>query len=456
MADFFGPADAANAVTIRPADSRSFPSNDTFWRNCSSPTAEDGTDITAEALNTFAATLRNVVRMNGALAADPTQKIIAEVGNDDTMLVKSIQHLLQRMQPQFGSDTGTANNIILTLSPVPREYKAGMCVRPKIAFDVTGPTQINVNGLGWVPVVRPDGRPLVDGDMVKNMLPELVFDGSSFQLIGGGVKQLSAPLTYYVNGTTGSDTNAGTSSQPFKTIQRAIDVSSSFDANNFTVRINVADGSYASFVAGASLMRGFGRVEIIGNLANPAAVTISSSTGICCYFIGTQRTYVLGGVKVVATSTSGNGCGILADPGVQLGVYNMDFGYCAAYHIWSSRSMITLLGPADGVGASFINISGSAGYHIRASEGGVVGSRGPTLNITAAVTFFGFISLEMISHTTFTNTANFYAAINNPGNVTAGVKFSISGNSIANMNGAGINYFPGPSAGVVSSGGQYY
>src|ERR1035437_1871555 len=51
-------------------------------------------------------------------------------------------------------------------------------------------------------------------------------------------------LTFYVS-TSGSDSNDGTSGNPFATIQHAVDVACSYDYQNlYLPTINVADGTY--------------------------------------------------------------------------------------------------------------------------------------------------------------------------------------------------------------------
>src|SRR5262245_61186742 len=121
MSDILGPADAENSVTVRPGDTRTFASLDTWFEDCSSPTADDGTELQASWLNGVMAALRSLWRMNGTLA-DGGTKIVPEVGSDDDGLTKSVQQLFQRGKPIYAVDTGTKNNLVVALSPPLREY----------------------------------------------------------------------------------------------------------------------------------------------------------------------------------------------------------------------------------------------------------------------------------------------------------------------------------------------
>ena len=82
----------------------------------------------------------------------------------------------------FASDTGTANAILVALSPAPTSYTVGMLVRTKIAADNTGPTTINVNGLGLRPVTHTDLSALVKNDVRGGEMVQMQFDGTQFQL----------------------------------------------------------------------------------------------------------------------------------------------------------------------------------------------------------------------------------------------------------------------------------
>lgn len=81
MTDLLGPANAANSTTTRPTDARVFGGSDTFFKDCSSPTARDGTVLTASYLNGMLMQIRRAIRGMG----------ITENNADDDMLLKALQ-----------------------------------------------------------------------------------------------------------------------------------------------------------------------------------------------------------------------------------------------------------------------------------------------------------------------------------------------------------------------------
>jgi hypothetical protein len=80
MTDLLGPANAVNFTTLRPADTRIFPADDTYFKDCT-PGARDGTAIQAAFLNGMLMQVRRAIR----------GMAIAEDNADDDMLLKAIQ-----------------------------------------------------------------------------------------------------------------------------------------------------------------------------------------------------------------------------------------------------------------------------------------------------------------------------------------------------------------------------
>lgn len=81
--DIFGPA-SQNAVTVRPADSRTIAAIDTWFKNCSSAGAQDGTRIDAAFLNFMLGNMRAATRGMG----------VPDDAADDLLLLKAIQAAL--------------------------------------------------------------------------------------------------------------------------------------------------------------------------------------------------------------------------------------------------------------------------------------------------------------------------------------------------------------------------
>jgi hypothetical protein len=83
----------------------------------------------------------------------------------------------------FCVDTGSANALSVALTPPLTAYAQGVPLRVLVKTTNTGPTTINVNGLGNRPVVRSNGSALAADDLRANMIALLVDDGTRFQFV---------------------------------------------------------------------------------------------------------------------------------------------------------------------------------------------------------------------------------------------------------------------------------
>lgn len=182
MTDLLGfGTNASNVISTRAADTRVFGSGDTYAKDCTTPTAGDGTEIPASWGVGLMQQLRALIRGNGQTAA--LVNIVAEDNSNDGMAFQSMQNLVQRGQPRFGIDTGTADNLVIALTPALAEYKAGTSLKVKVLHDGTGAAaNITVNGLGTRNITRQDGSPLQLGDLPAGAVVTLDDDGTQFQL----------------------------------------------------------------------------------------------------------------------------------------------------------------------------------------------------------------------------------------------------------------------------------
>ena len=172
MADIFGPADATNAVTTRPADPRNFTATDTWFKNCTTPATPDGTAVEAEFYNEIIANLRGLARGNGNTAGGSP---VVAGDNSDGMLLAAVQHLAQRGLYGRAGDTGAVNALVVTLAPVPAELTDGMAIGVRALFTNTGPTTLTVNGVK-LPVRTPANAACVGGEVVVGAWQVYRFD----------------------------------------------------------------------------------------------------------------------------------------------------------------------------------------------------------------------------------------------------------------------------------------
>jgi hypothetical protein len=145
-------------------------------KDCTGPKANDGTKVRAAWLNAVIGQFRSLIRGNGNTGGGPA--VVTE-DNADDMALRAIQHLIQRGQTLYGVDSGSANALVVSLTPALAEYKAGLTLRIKAANANTGAATLNVNGLGAKAVVRRDGSILRDSDVVSGAVQEYIYDGTA-------------------------------------------------------------------------------------------------------------------------------------------------------------------------------------------------------------------------------------------------------------------------------------
>lgn len=184
MTDFLGPQNAANVVTYRPSDTRGIPGSfDSFFRDCSSPSALDGTAIQAGWLNQVTATLRALARMGG-LKLDGVTKVLAEDNANDSILAQAVMHVIQRGQVVFAQDTGlTANYVVAAPNPAPVELIHGMRIGVyKNSQTNSGPVTASIGGFAGAPVTWPNGDALEANDWPASTTAILQYTGAGWTL----------------------------------------------------------------------------------------------------------------------------------------------------------------------------------------------------------------------------------------------------------------------------------
>ncbi len=87
----------------------------------------------------------------------------------------------------YAIDSGTANHVIAVFSPAITSLTGGLWVKVKVANNNTGGSDITVNGLSAVSIVRRDGSALQANDMLAGEIVILIYEATSgkFQLKTG-------------------------------------------------------------------------------------------------------------------------------------------------------------------------------------------------------------------------------------------------------------------------------
>lgn len=428
--DLFGPA-SVNSVTARPADARVFGGVDTFFKDCTNPDAQDGTQILAAYLNAHLQILRHAVRGMG----------VTESNVDDDLLLKAIQ----AARLPYAVDTGAANALTITLTPTPLSWATPFSVAVKVANrnTIAGVT-LGVTGLaGTRPVVRRDGSALVRGDFLANDLIVLIYDGTSMRLatLARGEVPLvtigNPTLWVRTDGNDANDGSANDAAHAFATINGALSAAASrfvLAGRSLTIRLGNA-GVYAGF-----------------NCANIPNVTIVGDTAA-------QDLYIIS-VTGGPGSLGASACTVNLS-GVQ--VRNDSSGVVHSVQAGFGGSFIL----------NHVTLAGSPVCHLVANPGGSIAVNGP-LFITSGgaealsaqggnITFIAGSSLTVSNMPSFSTA--FAHAYNSGGSISisgvtmsggaTGKRYLAEINASINTAGGGANFFPGDVAGTTSLGGQY-
>lgn len=89
-------------------------------------------------------------------------------------------------QPGYAIATGAANTYLVTLNPAPATFGEGLGIILKIHAANTGPSTLNVNGLGAKPIIDSKGYQIQAGKLLYGRIYSLKYDGANFQLQGEG------------------------------------------------------------------------------------------------------------------------------------------------------------------------------------------------------------------------------------------------------------------------------
>jgi len=243
-------------------------------------------------------------------------------------------------------------------------------------------------------------------------------------------EKLTATRSYYVNVSTGSDTNDGLAAgTAFATIAKAYSViADTLDFSGFTVTIQLASGTYA---AGLGVLRpwtGGGNLQLFGNLATPGNVIInpgySASFGVLCQCV-LPGALIVQGMRFVCGNTAiyHSGVGVL-----QYGT--VEFGACGASHLQAN-------GPGARIQAiGNYSIVGSAPVHFLSLTNGLIEISSRTVTLTGTphfATAFAYVTrLAMVL--AFTNTYS---------GAATGRRYRVGVNSVVQTNGGGPTALPG-------------
>lgn len=100
-------------------------------------------------------------------------------------------------QPGYAISTGVANTYLATLNPAPATFSEGLGIVLKIHAANTGPSTLNVNGIGAKPIIDSKGYEIKAGKLLYGRIYSLKYDGANFQLQGEGGEIPKLPNLIY-------------------------------------------------------------------------------------------------------------------------------------------------------------------------------------------------------------------------------------------------------------------
>jgi hypothetical protein len=350
----------------------------------------------------------------------------------------------------FGPEIGSLADFHLTFTPTLLAYVDGMMVRFRALRDAPGPCALRIDALPQKALVKRGGSPIQPYDFGNGDMLECVYDAlnNRFMVLGlQPVSSLHAALDYYINFATGNDiTNDGlTAISPFKTINRAINGALSFNQNGYAVNIHCADG--ASFdQVNCPAINGTGRINIYGNVSNPAACTITrnggAASGSCFVVVGPQ--YYISGFKLssLVATPDDPGFGIWSAGDGATGSGALHFGPCLGGCMVVSGGHIDADGP--------FNVSGASGCFTNSDGGFLIlnNLHPPTIALAAGASFtsaFAIAGRGGVNSTRFSGITG----------TATGKKYLATGNGVVDSGGQSVSFYPGDVAGTFATGGQY-
>lgn len=246
--------------------------------------------------------------------------------------------------------------------------------------------------------------------------------------------RLTGATTFYVNSSTGNDSNIGTSGAPFATRQAAWNyIVRNIDANNQPFSIAVADGTYTDNLVMQGGPPGLGpdsAITWVGNTGTPANCILAPSAGDAIT-VSNVPGVTFDGFKIAASA----GNGLVVNNAVA-SYKRCNFGACGNAHL------AIAFGGAVAVGD--YAISGGGAAHTQVDVGGFHYVVGRTVTLTGTPAFsIGFAHVQgpgkaSLTGNTFSGSAT-------------GPRYVVEMNGVLNVSGATL---PGSTSGSTASGGE--
>lgn len=366
---------------------------------------------------------------------------------------------------------GGPQNFGVTTDPAVAAYfnDLSLVVSSDSAYN-TGPMQINVNNLGWVPVLRSDGAQLAANDFMQGRPTLMIYRNGNFFLGALAPSQVvtsQIPVTgvidYWVR-TDGNDANDGGDNTParaFQTIAGCWGAVAGRYGSSPTLRVNIRLGIPGDYL-GAQVGPFGGILGVVGDANNKTAYRILSykyaTEGIqCLNYYGCNQSHTEGVTLVLRTPDVVESAVCLE---VGTGLHHIqDMGF--AFEVQSgSRNVSTFIRVVNGAyigcgpnidcnGNGFASNTGIEIWH-----GAFVGQSpgAPPSNWTWRNCNFS-IGPQAAGHKATLNSYVILGGMTYSNSNCFGPTYMVTTNAIFQAVGVSL---PGSQGGVQGSGGQFY
>lgn len=360
-----------------------------------------------------------------------------------------------------GIDTGTTNHYVFATTGYPvAAYQDGNNVQFKALNSNTGPSDINVNGIGAVPLLRFNGNPLVAGDVSVGAwytaIYEVAFGGftivspSAYSTFAGSISGAVPPNKVGLVAAAGVSTAAAPIDVTFAIDQNiaptwaglhtfnshAIVVGAATGGDIGAGKINVSGGFYVNNVlvaSGAVVTSIAGTANQIAASASTGAVTLSMPQNVIIPTPASGVALTVNGIAnsntalVQSSTTAGQGFGLQVNGGTNASDYAFKIANAAntieyfqvngdasgnisrsgtSIITWAAAGNVTIFAPSSGVALTMTGASATSVLAV------TIAGAGTGLNISApAATFANALALTQSGQSAWV--MQFIASTNN-------------------------------------------
>jgi hypothetical protein len=259
-------------------------------------------------------------------------------------------------------------------------------------------------------------------------------------------QRLQAGTSLYVT-PSGSDSNPGTSTQPWQTLQHAYNiVSSSYDFVGQNIIVQCSGNFTQGVLAFGQLVGATGGGNLVFNFAAGSTVQVSNQA---CFlaFNGTELS-IQGSVLFTSVTGAGTlvgaGSAIWSGNGANVSLQStgITFGACSVSHLTANNGAI-------GFGAGYSITGGATSHYLAQSGGGSISSQAGTPGVITLVGTPGFSNAFAVA--SLAGQLSLPSSGMSFSGAATGPRFLHASNGIINTAGGGPSFFPGNAAGIAGT-----